>query len=296
MHGHNNGVKSALLLGGMFGLLLLIGGGLSAYSGSSSFIWIFGLMGVASTFYSYWNSDKLAIRAMNAQPVSAQQAPQLYRIVEELSAKAQQPMPAIYIAPTGAPNAFATGRNPQHAAVCVTGGILELLDEREIRAVLGHELMHVYNRDIMTSSIAAGMAGIISTIGQALSFGTMFGGRGSSDRNPAGVLATLAAALLAPLAAAVIQFALSRTREFDADEDGSRLTGDPLGLASALEKLERGTQARPLKPTKRLVDTSHSFIANPFRAGDVQQIFATHPPMDQRIARLYDQARQLGQL
>ena len=297
MHGHNNGLKTALLLGGMFGVLLLIGGGVSAYTGSSAYIYLFGFFGLATTFYSYWNSDKLAIRAMNAQPVSPQQAPQLYAIVSELSQKANQPMPALYVAPTAAPNAFATGRNPQHAAVCVTAGILELLNERELRGVLGHELMHVYNRDILTGSIAAGVAGLISMIGQALSFGAMFGGgRNNQGGNPLGLLGTLAAALFAPLAASVIQFAISRTREFDADEDGSTLTGDPLALASALEKLERGTQARPLAPTRRLVDSSHTFIANPFRPQDVSRLFATHPPMDDRIRRLYGQARSMGEL
>ena len=167
MHGHNNGLKTALLLGGMFGVLLLIGGGVSAYTGSSAYIYLFGFFGLATTFYSYWNSDKLAIRAMNAQPVSPQQAPQLYAIVSELSQKANQPMPALYVAPTAAPNAFATGRNPQHAAVCVTAGILELLNERELRGVLGHELMHVYNRDILTSSVAAAIAGVITSVAAA---------------------------------------------------------------------------------------------------------------------------------
>lgn len=294
MHQHNNGLKTALLLGGMFGVLLLVGGALAAYTGSSSFIYLFGLLGLGTTFYSYWNSDKLAIRAMNAQPVTVQQAPQLHAVVAELSARANQPMPALFVAPTAAPNAFATGRDPKHAAVCCTAGILELLDERELRGVLGHELMHVYNRDILTGSIAAGVAGLISTVGQALSFGAMFGG--SRDEGRSGLLGTLAAALFAPLAASVIQFAISRTREFDADEDGSRLTGDPLALASALEKLERGTQVRPLPPTKQLVNASHSFIANPFRAQDVARAFSTHPPVTARVTRLYQQARAMGQL
>ena len=157
MHSHNNGFKTALLMGSMVGMMLLIGGLLSVSFRSSIFIWIMGLFGLASVAYTYWNSDKLALRSMNAYPVSREEVPVLYDIVEELSFRAGQPMPALYVAPTMTPNAFATGRNPQNAAVCCTEGILQLLDEREMRGVLGHELMHVYNRDILTSSVAAGI-------------------------------------------------------------------------------------------------------------------------------------------
>lgn len=284
MHGHNNGLKTAGLFGLIWAILLGMGWIVARSTGSSGFIWLFGLIGVGTTFYSYWNSDKLAIRAMHAYPVSEAQAPQLYRIVRELSTRAGQPMPALFVSPTQAPNAFATGRNPQHAAVCVTEGILGILDERELRGVLGHELMHVYNRDILTGSVAAAVAGVISTIGQILSFGAIFGGGGDRDRgNP---MAGLAMALLAPIAAMFIQMAISRTREYDADEDGATLTGDPLALASALRKLELGVARAPLAPTSQLVNTSHMMIVNPFRAVDISRLMSTHPPTSERVARL----------
>jgi heat shock protein HtpX len=285
MHHHFNGVKTALLLGGIFGLLLLIGGLISASTGSAAFIWIFALLGVAMTAYGYWNSDKIAIKAMRAYPVTPEQQPAMYRIVQELSAAAGQPMPRLFVSPTEAPNAFATGRNPAHAAVCCTEGILGLLDERELRGVLGHELMHVYNRDILTSSVAAAVAGVITSVAQMMMFASMFGG-GSNDEDRPNPLVLILMSLLAPMAAAVIQMAISRTREYDADEDGSRLTGDPLALASALAKLEQGVAARPLAPTPQLKNASHLMIANPFRREDVSRLFSTHPPTAERIVRL----------
>ncbi len=289
MHSHQNGLKTAALFGGMWALLLAIGWMVAEYFGSSVFLLVFALIGVATTVYGYWNSDKLAIRAMHAYPVSEAEAPGMYRIVRELSTAAGKPMPRLYISPTQAPNAFATGRNPENAVVCCTQGILGLLDERELRGVLGHELMHVYNRDILTASVAAAVAGVISTIGQFLSFGMIFGGGGSSDenRNP---VAGLALAILAPFAAMVVQLAISRTREYDADEDGARLTGDPLALASALRKLELGVARAPLAPTQKVVNASHMMIANPFRAQDVSRLMSTHPPMAERIARLEQMA------
>ena len=277
MHNPVNGLKTAGLFG-LIGVLLL---GMGSLIGSGRYIWLFALIGLATTFYSYWNSDKLAIRAMRAYPVSEAQAPAYYRIVRELSSAAGKPMPALYVSPTAAPNAFATGRNPNHAAVCVTEGIVQLLDERELRGVLGHELMHVYNRDILTGSVAAAIAGVITSVAQMAMF---FGGGSDEDRpNP---LAMLGMALLAPFAAMIIQMAISRTREYDADEDGAKLTGDPLALASALSKLETGTRRAPLAPTPQVVNASHMMIANPFRAQDVSRFFATHPPMGERIARL----------
>ncbi|MCC3272633.1 zinc metalloprotease HtpX [Arthrobacter zhangbolii] len=289
MHHHYNGLKTAALFGVLFAVLLGIGALLSSGTGSPAYIWIFLLIGLATTAYSYWNSDKLAIRAMRAVPVTEAQAPEMYRIVRELSAKAGQPMPRLYVSPTMAPNAFATGRNPQHAAVCCTQGILALLNERELRGVLGHELMHVYNRDILTSSVAAAIAGVITSLGQFLLF---FGGGDRRNSNP---LATIAMALLAPLAASLIQMAIGRTREYDADEDGARLTDDPLALASALRKLESGTQRAPLPDTdQKLANAAHLMIANPFRSG-VRGLLATHPPMADRIQRLERMAgRALG--
>lgn len=291
MHNHFNGLKTAGLLGVLFAMLLALGALLANGTGNSGFIWMFALIGLGMTAYGYWNSDKLAIRAMHAYPVTEQQQPAMYRIVRELSVRANQPMPRLYVSPTVAPNAFATGRNPQNAAVCCTEGILQLMDERELRGVLGHELMHVYNRDILTSSVAAAVAGVITSVAQFMMF---FGG--GSDRERGGnPLAMIAMSLLAPIAAMVIQSAIGRTREFDADEDGARLTGDPLALASALRKLERGTQQAPLPQEPQLVNTSHLMIANPFRGGGVQNLFRTHPPMDQRVERLERMAgRPLG--
>ncbi len=284
MTNHFNGVKTAALFGVIFAILL----GLGAVIGGGRYIWLFALVGVAMTFYGYWNSDKIAIKAMQAYPVTEEEAPAMYRIVRELSARANQPMPALYISPTRAPNAFATGRNPNHAAVCCTEGILDLLDERELRGVLGHELMHVYNRDILTSSVAAALAGIITSVAQMAMF---FGGNDENRPNP---IAMIAIALLAPLAASVIQMSISRTREYDADEDGAKLTGDPLALADALRKLELGVQRAPLRPEPKLQNAAHMMIANPFRAADVKSLFSTHPPMAGRIDRLENMARELG--
>lgn len=288
MHNHFNGLKTVLLMGGMFGILLAVGAVLSAGSGRSIFIWVFAIGGLVATAVSYWNSDKIAIASMQARPVTRDEAPGMYRIVEELSSKANQPMPRLFIAPTMSPNAFATGRNPQHAAVCCTEGILQLLNERELRGVLGHELMHVYNRDILTSSISSAIAGVITSVAQIMVFfGGALGGR-ERGGNP---IAAILMALLAPLAATVIQLAVSRTREYDADEDGARLTDDPLALASALRKLQQGTQQAPMDPeNQRTVNTAHMMIANPFRMAQMQNLFSTHPPMDKRIARLENMA------
>ena len=283
MHGHNNGLKTAFLMGGMFALLLAIGSLISAGTGRSMFIWIFALIGLASTAYSYWNSDKLALRSMHAYPISEAEQPEMYRIVRELSMNAQQPMPRLYVSPTTSPNAFATGRNPQNSAVCCTEGILQLLNERELRGVLGHELMHVYNRDILTSSVAAAIAGVITSVAQFLMF---FGGGNSNDNRGVNPIALIALSLLAPLAASIIQMAVSRTREYDADEDGAKLTNDPLALASALRKLESGISHAPLASNdQKLVNSSHLMIANPF-GSRLKRMFSTHPPMEDRIARL----------
>jgi heat shock protein HtpX len=271
-----NGLKTAALFGVLWAIVL----GMGAVIGNGQYIWVFAALGLVGTAYGYWNSASIAIRAMRAYPVSELEAPEMYRIVRELSTAARQPMPALYISPTAAPNAFATGRNPRNAAVCCTEGILRILDERELRGVLGHELMHVYNRDILTSSVAAAIAGMVTAVAQFLMF---FGGSNRENGNP---LAALAMAILAPFAAMLVQLAISRTREYDADEDGARLTGDPLALASALEKLDAGTTQAPLPATRDLVDVSHLMIANPFRGGGMARLFATHPPMADRIARL----------
>ena len=278
---HFNGLRTAALLGGLWAVLVALG----SFVGEGRFLWWFAAFGLASTAWSYWNSATIALRSMHAYPVSELEAPTMHRIVRELSTAARQPMPALYVSPTAAPNAFATGRSPRHAAVCCTEGILRILDERELRAVLAHELAHVHNRDILTSSVAAAVAGLITAAAQFLMF---FGG---GDRRGGNPLAMIAMALLAPVAAVVIQLAISRTREYDADEDGAGLTGDPLALASALRKLERGAAAAPLPANRDLVDVSHLMIANPFRAEGMAKLFATHPPMADRIARLEAMAR-----
>jgi len=275
-HRHYNGLKTAFLLGGMSALILLVGGLVAGKSG----LIIALVISLGINLYSYWNSEKMALRAMHARPVSEAEQPAMYRIVRDLANQARQPMPRLYVSPTQAPNAFATGRNPRNAAVCCTEGILQILDERELRGVLGHELMHVYNRDILTASIAGSLATAITFIAN---FAFFFGGSDDDRPNP---FAVIAFAVLGPVAATVIQLAISRTREYDADEDGSKLTGDPLALASALRKLELGTRQLPLPPEHELVNVSHMFIANPFRGGGVAKLFATHPPMADRIARL----------
>ena len=282
-----NGVKTMGLFVGLWLVML----GLGSVIGNGQYIWAFAGLSVIGTAIGYWNSATLAIRAMHARPVTEVEQPAMYRIVRELSREANQPMPALYVSPTQAPNAFATGRNPQNAAVCCTDGILAILDERELRGVLGHELMHVYNRDILIGSVAAAMAGIITAVAQFLMF---FGGGRDSRENPLGPLALLAMMLLAPIAATLIRMSISRTREYDADEDGARLTGDPLALASALRKLERGTAARPLQQSPELENVSHLFIANPFRGEGLAKLFASHPPMEQRIARLEEMAGRRG--
>lgn len=292
MRRHNNRLKTFLLFGGIIAVLLGVGWILAQSSGDMTWIIVFSLIGLVTTAIGYWNSDKVAIRAMKAQPVTPQQAPELHRMVADLAAAWNMPAPRLYIATTDAPNAFATGRNPKNAAVCVPTGILKLLDARELRGVLAHELSHVANRDILTGSVAAALANVVTTVANVLSFGSLYGGR-SAGRNP---LAMLVGALLAPLAAMVIRMAISRTREFDADQDGAALTQDPLGLASALGKLTAGAQRLPMRPTPRLETVSALMITNPFGPLRSAQLFASHPPVEERIRRLVAMAEDLGQV
>ncbi|HEY0373800.1 MAG TPA: zinc metalloprotease HtpX [Amnibacterium sp.] len=279
-HRHFNGLKTAAL----FGLLgaVVLGASYLLFGRSLAALTIGLVLALAVNLGSWWFSDSVAIRAMRARPVTEAEQPGMYRIVRELSTRAGRPMPALYVSPTAAPNAFATGRSPDHAAVCCTEGILQLLDERELRGVLGHELMHVYNRDILTSSVAAALSSVITY----LAYGAMLFGGGNDRENRGGGLGALLLLILGPIAAGVVQLAISRTREYDADEDGAALTGDPIALASALRKLDAGTQRYPLAPEPQLRSTSHLMIANPFRAQDVGALFSTHPPMRERIARL----------
>jgi heat shock protein HtpX len=287
VHRHHNGLKTAVLLGLLTSLILLVG----YWFGGSTGLVIAVFLSLAINAGTYFFSDKLALRSMGAQPVSERQAPALYAMVRELSTQAKQPMPRLYISPTPQPNAFATGRNPANAAVCVTEGIMGMLTERELRGVIGHELSHVYNRDILISSVAAGLGGIITMLANLAWFIPM---GGSDDDDGPGFLGLLLMLILGPLAAGIIQMAISRSREYQADTSGAQLTNDPLALASALAKIHRGTEALPLPAQGQIASSAHLMIDNPLRGGGMASLFSTHPPMEQRIARLQEMARAAG--
>lgn len=273
---HHNGLRTAILLGTLSALILAMG----AWIGGGAGVRFALVIALITNGVAYFFSDRIALSAMRARPVSEVEQPVLYRIVRDLSYDARQPMPRLYLSPTMQPNAFATGRNPRNAAVCVTHGILAILNERELRGVIGHELSHVYNRDILISSIAGALATMITYLSY---LGVFFG---SDDDEGPGFLGTLLVMILGPVAATMIQLAISRSREFAADESGARLTGDPLALASALRKIELSVRRLPLPENTRLASTSHMMIANPFRGGGIGRMFSTHPPTAERIARL----------
>jgi heat shock protein HtpX len=276
-------LKTAMLMAFLLALLA-IGG--QMYGGTGGML-LFGGIGLVFNFASYWFSDKIALMAHRAQPVTRQQLPEVYEIVERLTRKAGMPMPSIYVIPSPTPNAFATGRNPEHAAVAVTEGILGILDRRQLEGVLAHEITHVRNRDILIATIAAAVAGLVSALGHAIQWGAFLGmGRSSDDDRGGGAIGALAWALLAPIIAMIVQLAVSRSREYGADAGGAELVGDPMPLADALLTLERGNQVRPYDFAGPA--TAHLFIVNPFRGlgGAMMSLFSTHPPIEERVRRL----------
>jgi heat shock protein HtpX len=270
-----NTFKTALLLTALTLLLMLVG---SAFGGQRGMT--FALVGAGvMNFVAYFFSDKIALATYRAQPVTREELPRAYEVVERLTGKAGLPMPKIYVIPTESPNAFATGRNPSHASVAVTQGILNLLNDEELEGVLAHELGHVNNRDILISSIAATLAGAITW----LRYGAMFGGLGGRDERRGGGLGALLMLILAPIAAALIQLAVSRSREYEADATGAHLTGNPYALASALAKLDAYSRRRPMIATP---STAHLFIIQPLLGVNFGNLFSTHPPIAKRIERL----------
>jgi heat shock protein HtpX len=284
-----NYAKTAMLMAFLIAILA-IGGQMVA--GNAGML-LFGAIGLVLNFVTYWFSDRIALMAHRARPVTREQLPEVYDIVERLTRKAGLPMPRLFVIPSATPNAFATGRNPSHAAVAVTEGILRLLDRRQLEGVLAHELSHVQNRDVLIATIAAGVAGVISSLGHMIQWGAILGGFGRSDDDEGGsnVFAALAWAILAPIIALVIQLAVSRSREFGADASGAALLGDPDPLADALLMLERGNEARHYEYGGPA--TAHLFIVNPFRGAGSRflHLFATHPPVEERVRRLRELKR-----
>jgi heat shock protein HtpX len=280
-------LRTTLLLGALTGIIMGIG---QLLGGSQGLILAF-VFAIIMNFGSYWFSDKIVLAMYGARQVSEAEAPMLYRIVHNLALRAGMPMPRLYIIPSEAANAFATGRNPQHAAVAVTEGILRLMNERELTGVLAHELSHVQNHDILISSIAATLAGVIMMIARMARWSAIFGGmsRDNDREGGGGVIGLIAMSILAPIAAMLIQMAISRTREFAADTTGARTSGDPLGLASALGKLGAAAERIPLDASPQ---TSHLFIVNPLSGRSLMRLFSTHPPLEERIERLQAMAGQ----
>ena len=275
-----NGLKTALLLGTLTGLVLLAGAALGGQNGLMFALVLTAVM----NFGAYWFSDTIVLKMHGAKPVTREQAPKLYEIMEGLTAHAGLPMPKLYIVSSPAPNAFATGRNPSHAAVAVTTGILEILDRSELEGVLAHELSHVDNRDILITSIAATLAGAISSLAFFAKWGAIFGGQSRDDDRGGGLIGMLAMAIVAPIAAGMIQMAISRSREFEADATGAKFAGNPYGLANALQKLEEAGKRRPalnVSPTM-----NHLYISNPLRGQSFATLFSTHPPLQERVRRL----------
>ena len=278
-----NTLKTTFLMALLTVLLVTAGGALGGQGGMvTAFLFALVMNGV-----SYWFSDKIVLRMYGAREIDAQDAPKLYRILQDLTLRAHMPMPRVYVIPQEAPNAFATGRDEKHAAVAVTKGILDILSESELRGVLAHELSHVKNRDILIGTIAATMAGAISMLANIAQWRLIFGGRTHNDREGGNPIAALAMIILAPLAAMLVQLAISRGREYGADATGASISGDPLSLADALKKLQRGAEKIPMEANPA---TAHMFIVSPLTGGGLMTLFSTHPPLEERIARLESMA------
>lgn len=278
-------IKTTLLMGALTGIIMLFGG---VFGGREGLIIAF-LIAVATNFFSYWFSDKMVLAAYHAQPLEPSSAPELYGIVSELAQSAGIPTPRLYMIDTDTPNAFATGRNPQHAAVAVTRGIMRICNREELKGVLGHELSHVLNRDILISSVAATLAGVIMMLGTWARWAAIFGGFGGREEDErGGAIGMIVMAVLAPFAAMVIQLAISRTREYQADASGARLAHNPLYLANALRKLETANERLPMADATPA--TAHLFIVNPLGGGLLTKLFSTHPPLEDRIRRLEQMA------
>jgi heat shock protein HtpX len=279
-----NTTKTVLLMTALTVLLVLIGG---AFGGRQGMILAFIFAG-AMNMFSYWFSDKIVLRMYNAQEATEAEAPMLWAVTHELAVKMNMPMPKVYVIPSDSPNAFATGRNPNHAAVAATEGILRLLTRDELEGVMAHELGHVRNRDILIGTIAATIAGAISMLANMAQWAMIFGGGRRDDREgEGGLIGGILMIILAPIAAALIQMAVSRSREYQADASGAKICGNPIWLANALRKLQAGTQRVPLDASPA---TAHMFIVNPLRGGGLQGLFSTHPPLEDRIARLESMA------
>jgi heat shock protein HtpX len=276
----SNAVKTTLLLGLLTGLLLGVGDLVGGPRGLAIAL----VLAVVMNFGTYWFSDRMVLRMYGAREVTQADAPELFSIVREIATAAQIPMPKLYVIPSDSPNAFATGRNPSHAAVAVTGGITKMLSRDELRGVIAHELGHVHNRDTLISAVAATMAGVVMMVARMAYWGALFGGfRRDDDRDGGGPLVALAMMILAPVAASLIQLAISRSREFGADAFSARVTRAPLSLASALEKISFGAARVPLAASPA---TAHLFIMNPLGSAGLARLFSTHPPTEERIARL----------
>jgi heat shock protein HtpX len=276
-----NVLKTGFLLAVLTCLVVLVGQAIGGQQGMLIAL----VMALVMNFVSYWFSDKMVLAMYRAQPVDEAAAPELYSMVRGLATRAQVPMPKVYIIPTDTPNAFATGRNPEHAAVAVTEGIMRILNREELEGVIAHELSHVKNRDTLIMTIAATMAGAITYLAHMAQFAAIFGGsrRDSDERGGGGVFGALALAILAPIAAMLVQLAISRAREFHADATGARIAGKPFGLASALEKLDQASKALPMDATPA---TAHLFIVNPLSGSMLRSLFSTHPSTEERVARL----------